>query len=109
MMPYGSNFDKKSEWEKSDSLPIGGKWTYKIGIIKDDSGVRKVRIAKCEQKPDGKLSEVQKLNIKRIEEWERITPVVRKYLEEVDKENQLGQPKNGIFRRSPLGEQDKKD
>lgn len=100
-MPYGSSFDQKSEWEKSESLPIGGKWSYKVGIIKDASGVRKVRVAKCELKDDGKLSEVQKLNIKRVEEWERIVPVVRKYLEEVDVENQLGKKgTNAYFRRT---------
>jgi len=70
-------------WLESELLPIGsGPWVYVVGIIEDNqSHERKVRIAKGPLKsPNDKIpSQVQRLNIKEFPEWEKLTPLVKKF------------------------------
>ncbi len=104
-MPYGTKFDQKSEWLEHEDVKIGGKWFYRVGILKDADGVKKVRLAKCELKDDGKVSEVQKVNFKRRSDFDPLIPVLQRMLDKIEGQNPLGK---GIFRRSPLsGEQGK--
>jgi len=109
-VPYGTDFnkDKRAEWIESEDMKIGGQWFFRVGIIKDGDGVKKVRMAKCEKKPDGKISEVQKLNFKRRSDFDPLIPLVQRMLDKIEGANPLGQPKNGLFRRSPVGEQSNK-
>ena len=86
-----------TEWEEYELVPLGGLWAYAIGVVKDQSGNRKLRIAKGKIKgkvfkEEGKIkytldndknpiSQINKFNIKSREEWEKIKPVVEKFLD----------------------------
>jgi len=71
-----------TEWEEYTLVPLGGKWYFVVGIVKDTrSGERKVRIAKGPMKdPTQKMpSQVQRLNVKSFDEWQRLTSLVEKF------------------------------
>lgn len=74
-----------SQWIQSELLPIGGKWVYIVGIITDHTGKRKVRIAKGPLKSPGDKvpAQVQRLNIKNYAEWEKLTPLVKKFCDKL--------------------------
>jgi hypothetical protein len=84
--------------EPPDLLPIGGKWIYAVGLVKErGSGMLRLRIAKgpvkgyTKRNPKGvleafpndpldPLAQPNRLNLKTVEEWEQITKLVKKWL-----------------------------
>jgi len=84
--------------EPPDLLPIGGKWVYAVGLVKEKgSDVLRLRIAKgpvkgytkrnpkgvLEAFPDNPLdplTQPNRLNLKTVEEWEQIAKLVKKWL-----------------------------
>jgi hypothetical protein len=57
-----------------------------VGIIEDNKNhERKVRIAKGQLKnPEDKMpSQIQRLNVKEFAEWEKLTPLVKKFCEKL--------------------------
>lgn len=75
-----------TEWEDYTLVPLGGKWYFVVGIVRDTrSGERKVRIAKGPMKdPTQKMpSQVQRLNVKSFDEWQRLTSLVEKFCEKL--------------------------
>lgn len=90
----------KSAWENYDLIKLGGFWAIAVGIIKDNMGIKKVRIAKGKVKgkvfkdEKGKIqyefddkndpiTQVNRLNIKTAEEWEKIKKLVDKRIKEL--------------------------
>jgi hypothetical protein len=79
-------------------LPIGGKWVYAVGLVKEKgSGLLRLRIAKGPVKgytkrnsegvleafptdPLDPLAQPNRLNLKTIEEWEQIAKLVQKWV-----------------------------
>jgi hypothetical protein len=84
--------------EPPDLIPIGGQWLYAVGIIQDkNTSVRRVRVAKgkikgyTKREENGELkaypkdasdpiSQPNRINIKSIDEWNKIDRVVKKWL-----------------------------
>lgn len=92
----------RTDWVRFDTIILGGFWAYVIGIIEDkETGDRKIRIAKGKVKgkvhwEKGKLvheyndkkdpiTQVNRLNIKSRDEWEKIKKLVDKYVGELEK------------------------
>lgn len=94
---------KKEEYgtiwlEKPDLIPIGGRWAYAVGLVKDKrTGAIRVRVAKGKVKgytrrnekgeleihpenPADPLTQPNRLNIKDFKEWEELTPYVKKWI-----------------------------
>ncbi|MFX1293502.1 MAG: hypothetical protein ACFFD2_01395 [Promethearchaeota archaeon] len=87
-------------WEKIKVLSLGGKWAYAVGIIKDNNGIRKVRITKGKlahpfpKSPDWKeinlkedvnpISQVQKMNFKSLVEFTATTEIVKEMFQELN-------------------------
>jgi hypothetical protein len=86
-----------SEWENYDLIKLGGFWAIAIGTLVDNTGIRKIRIAKGKVKgkvfkdEEGKIqyelndkkdpiAQVNRLNIKSIEEWQEIKKLVDKWI-----------------------------
>ena len=92
--------------ENPDLIPIGGRWVYAIGIVQDKrTGNLRVRIAKGRikgytkrnergelevhpQNPNDPITQPNRLNIKTLKEWETLNPYVKKWLEQLRKENE---------------------
>jgi len=91
-----------SEWcEPPDLLPIGGKWVYAVGLVRErGSDVLRLRIAKGKVKgytkrnpqgmleafPDNPLdplTQPNRLNIKTAEEWRQLAKLVEKWLHKI--------------------------
>jgi hypothetical protein len=85
----------KENLEAPKLIPLGGKWAYSIALIADQSGQKEVRIAKGQIKgnfyrdkktnemvitpddPMNPISQINKINIKRLSEWEKLQePVI---------------------------------
>jgi hypothetical protein len=84
--------------EPPDLLPIGGKWVYAVGLVKErGSGILRLRIAKgpvkgyTKRNPKGvleafpndpldPLAQPNRLNLKTVEEWEQVVMLVKKWL-----------------------------
>ena len=89
-----------STWEKLRVRSLGGKWAYGVGIIKDSNGTKKVRIVKGKlthpfpKGPEWKeidltadanpISQVQKMNFKRPEEFTQLSATVKDLFEELN-------------------------
>jgi len=58
-------------------IPIGGKWFYKVWLIRDSMGVRKVRVVKGKTRDDGTIAQVQKINFKTFAEADKVFRAVR--------------------------------
>lgn len=85
-------------YEPPDLLPIGGKWVYAVGLVKEKgSDMLRLRIAKgpvkgyTKRNPKGVLevfpndpldpiAQPNRLNLKTVEEWEQILRLVNKWL-----------------------------
>jgi len=84
-MALSKEVEKKefgTEWEDYTLVPLGGKWYFVVGIVRDTrSGERKVRVAKGPMKNPGQKmpSQVQRLNVKSFDEWQRLTSLVEKF------------------------------
>lgn len=93
-----------SIWVDYQIIPLGGFWAVVVGIIQDkSSGSKKLRIAKGRIKGTIRLklgkptpefdntkdpiSQVNRLNIKTKEEWEKIKKLVDEYIIKLEKEN----------------------
>jgi hypothetical protein len=92
--------------EKPELIPLGGKWAYSIALTTDQSGNKEVRIAKGQIKgnfyrdrttkemvltpddPMNPISQVNKINIKRLVEWEKLQGPVISRLRVLDENNQ---------------------
>ena len=89
-----------SEWEAYDLIKLGGFWAIAVGIVRDNAGIRKIRIAKGKVKgkvfkdEDGEIqyellnekdpiSQVNRLNIKSEKEWEEIKKMVDKWIKKL--------------------------
>ena len=87
----------ESNWEAYDLIKLGGFWAICIGIIVDSTGIRKLRIAKGKIKGkvfrdekgeiqyelyDKKdpISQVNRVNITDVEDWEQIKKLVDKWI-----------------------------
>lgn len=87
----------ESNWENYEIFPLGGFWAVCVGIVTDNLGIRKLRIAKGKIKgkvfrdEKGKIkydlideknpiTQVNRLNIKSYEEWEKIKDLVEKWI-----------------------------
>ena len=90
-----------SEFEGLSFYYIGGLWGYAIIRLKDANGVRKIRLAKCKKKKEfpktdkfewwnidpvhvKDLSQVNKINFKRKEEFEAVYSKVLEEFEKID-------------------------
>lgn len=86
-----------SEWEDYDLIKLGGFWAIAVGHVIDNTGIKKVRIAKGKVKGkvfkdekgniqyelDNKsdpITQVNRLNIKTAEEWQEIKKLVDKWI-----------------------------
>lgn len=86
-----------SQWEDYDLIKLGGFWCVAVGIVRDNTGIRKLRISKGKVKgkvfKDEKgeiqyelydkkdpISQVNRLNIKSVEEWSKIKIFVEKWM-----------------------------
>ncbi len=89
-----AEFHRKENLEAPELIALGGQWAYSVALMADDSG-KSVRIAKGKIRgnyyrdhatgemvlqpddPMNPISLVNKINIKRLSEWEKLqTPVV---------------------------------
>lgn len=90
-----------SKWEGYELIKLGGFWAIAVGRIIDNMGIRKVRIAKGKVKgkvfKDDKgviqyefydnedpISQVNRLNIKTVAEWEKIKKLVDKWIKKLE-------------------------
>lgn len=78
-------------WLTATIIPLGGAWAFAVGIVRDSAGVEKLRIAKGKVNADADLdagdapvTQVQKFNIKKRDEWEKIKAAVDAALDELD-------------------------
>jgi len=86
-----------SEWENYDLIKLGGFWAIAIGTLVDNTGIRKIRVSKGKVKgkvfkdEEGKIqyelydkkdpiTQVNRLNIKSVEEWQEIKKLVDKWI-----------------------------
>jgi hypothetical protein len=85
-------------YEPPDLLPIGGKWVYAVGLVKEKgSEMLRLRIAKGPVKgytkrnvkgalevfpndPLDPIAQPNRLNLKTVEEWEQIVQLAKKWL-----------------------------
>ena len=90
-----------SRWLEYDFIPLGGFWTVVVGIIEDNNtGARKIRIAKGKVKgkvhrvgnkleyildnKEDPVTQINRLNIKKKSEWNRIKKSVEKHISKLD-------------------------
>jgi len=66
-------------------LPIGQAWSFRVAIIEDGRGVRKVRVAKGKVRADGSFAQVQKVNFKSRKEAEDVFRAVMKMFDRLEK------------------------
>lgn len=85
----------KENLEAPKLIPLGGKWAYSVALVTDESGKKEVRIAKGQIKgnffrdkktnemvltpddPMNPISQINKINIKRLSDWEKLQePVI---------------------------------
>ena len=94
-----------TEYLNLNFLWIGGSWGYASMKIRDDKGVVKIRLAKCKRKGEfprtekfiweevnpteiSNLNQVQKINFKRLKEFEYIIDRVKEDLNSIENSNQ---------------------
>lgn len=87
----------ESNWEAYDLIKLGGFWAICIGMVVDSTGIRKLRIAKGKIKgkvfknekkeiqyelddKNDPITQVNRLNIKSVEEWQEIKKLVDKWI-----------------------------
>ncbi|MHA1765012.1 MAG: hypothetical protein ACTSVK_02010 [Promethearchaeota archaeon] len=96
--------DYSTDWDKIKVLSLGGKWAYGVGIIKEKSGAKKIRIVKgkltnplkkskewkeIDLKADPKpIVQVQKMNFKRREEFKAMIDILDEMFDELEKSNE---------------------
>ncbi|MFX1277084.1 MAG: hypothetical protein ACFFBP_21075 [Promethearchaeota archaeon] len=69
----------KTEYKKLIYLDIGGNWGYVLMHIRDDKGVKKLRLSKCRKYPGFPKTEKYL--------WQEIDPVHIEHLSQVGKIN----------------------
>jgi len=91
-----------SEWIEYKLIKLGGFWAIAVGTIVDNMGIKKVRIAKGKVKgkvfKDDKgniqyeiynkkdpISQVNRINIKSVDEWNQIIKEVESRLKKLSK------------------------
>ncbi|NHI91034.1 MAG: hypothetical protein EAX96_00940 [Candidatus Lokiarchaeota archaeon] len=91
-------------WDKLKILSLGGKWAFGVGIIKEKSGDRKIRMVKGKltnplkksgewkeidltQDPNP-ISQVQKMNFKRREEYKAMIDTLDEMFNVLEKEQE---------------------
>ena len=67
-------------------VPIGGLWTYRVRLIEDGQGVKKIRVVKGKIRTDGSVSQVQKINFKTRKEAEEVFRVVLEMFDKYEEE-----------------------
>lgn len=88
--------------ETPELLPLGGQWAYSVALVRDERNDKAVRIAKGKIKgnfwrdkttnemvlkpddPMDPISLVNKINIKRLSEWDKLQSPVLKRLRALD-------------------------
>ncbi|RLJ02174.1 MAG: hypothetical protein DRP11_03325 [Candidatus Aenigmatarchaeota archaeon] len=91
----------RNEWKEYELVKLGGFWAFCVGIVEDNIGIKKVRIAKGKVKgkvlkdkekfeyelkdKNDPITQVNRLNIKSREEWEEIKRLVEKYMKKIEK------------------------
>ena len=86
-----------SEWEDYDLIKLGGFWAIAVGLVVDNMGIKKIRIAKGKVKgkvfkdergeiqyelydKNDPIAQVNRLNIKTAGEWQEIKKLVDKWM-----------------------------
>lgn len=93
--------DYGTSWDKLKILSLGGKWAFGVGIIKEKTGERKIRIVKgkltnpFKKDPNWKemdlsqdptpISQVQRMNFKRRDEFKTMIDVLDEMFDELEK------------------------
>ncbi len=85
------NNDKeyKTQWIEEEVRHAGGAWYWRVGIVEDDNGRRRVRIAKGPIRPGGKIAQSQHVNL-RPKDWAWLRETVEKMLAILQEEQEGG-------------------